>query len=560
MIVNIILLVLISLFSFIFCINKPINRNILLENPEIIADNIINSNKRNNSFLSFATSGCILSFEDGIKKYIFYEKGWEISFQLKYKNEGNSDNCNCNRNLLLKSPIPYVLKDTKVEGGNNLKYNITSDILKINFNLKNGKSVIISYKIFYKDILSMFFDKYTVYIEKGIKYIFRARQPLEIFGNEYGKLKEAKQKNGAKYYYYNDTNYGFKEKIYLSAYGIKFKSDLIVKLDFNYGRILKYISVPNLHQFGNNVIISSNIKSNLNENLYSFENDKRFITVKSNERKDKFIFKFSKEVESRIDNEWKVEGADLVYNCTKNIRKKVKEILCNKNSKEKDYIILGKWVYNNIKYNSSYLGAKWTVDEILEKKVGVCDHITKLYNAFLNCINIDAMYANGFAHTQNDYNINLTRTHAWTMAKIDEKWIPLDATWNFFDGKLPVSHIFKYYGVGYRRTSADWGTFGNVLDDIISKIKIFQSNSKPECGLNITALSFLSRELKDDDEGDFELVFNYNDNYNVRFSLFKKISLLMVILLIIIIMIFNCLKKRNKKKNPELGVELNEEI
>ena len=32
-----------------------------------------------------------------------------------------------------------------------------------------------------------------------------------------------------------------------------------------------------------------------------------------------------------------------------------------------------------------------TLDEILEKKVGVCHHMTLLYNSFLNCINIDAM-------------------------------------------------------------------------------------------------------------------------------------------------------------------------
>ena len=33
------------------------------------------------------------------------------------------------------------------------------------------------------------------------------------------------------------------------------------------------------------------------------------------------------------------------------------------------------------------------------------------------------------------------------MAKIDGEWVPLDATWNLFEKKVPVTHIFKNYGV-----------------------------------------------------------------------------------------------------------------
>ena len=31
------------------------------------------------------------------------------------------------------------------------------------------------------------------------------------------------------------------------------------------------------------------------------------------------------------------------------------------------------------------------------------------------------------------------------MAKIDGEWVPLDATWNLFEKKVPVTHIFKNY-------------------------------------------------------------------------------------------------------------------
>ena len=43
-----------------------------------------------------------------------------------------------------------------------------------------------------------------------------------------------------------------------------------------------------------------------------------------------------------------------------------------------------------------------TVDEILENKVGVCAHMTRLYNSFLNCIGIKAIYTKGYAQTKND--------------------------------------------------------------------------------------------------------------------------------------------------------------
>ena len=81
---------------------------------------------------------------------------------------------------------------------------------------------------------------------------------------------------------------------------------------------------------------------------------------------------------------------------------------------------MGRWVYENIKYNLDYVGEKWTVDQILEKRIGVCSHKAKLYNVFLNCINIDAVYTIGFAHTSNNNNIELNTLHAGQLQKLME--------------------------------------------------------------------------------------------------------------------------------------------
>ena len=43
-------------------------------------------------------------------------------------------------------------------------------------------------------------------------------------------------------------------------------------------------------------------------------------------------------------------------------------------------------------------------------------------------------------------NENESNSHAWTLAKIDGVWVPLDATWDLFDKSVPITHIFQHYG------------------------------------------------------------------------------------------------------------------
>ena len=232
--------------------------------------------------------------------------------------------------------------------------------------------------------------------------------------------------------------------------------------------------------------------------------------------------------------------------------------MSNSNSIEKDYIILGRWVFNNIEYDLKYTNEQWTVEQILDKKVGVYSHKTRLYNAFLNCINIDAMYAKGYIQTENDNNINLEKQHAWTLAKIDGKWVPLDVSNNIFNGKLPIGFIFRYYGDINRNTDVDWGLFGEELSNIKNETN-FQLNSNPTFDLKIKALSFFSRELEDDDEGDFELYLdNDDDEKDVKLNLDDNFLYLIIIPIIIVVVlilsvfaVFIYLKKR-KTNNENL--------
>ena len=152
------------------------------------------------------------------------------------------------------------------------------------------------------------------------------------------------------------------------------------------------------------------------------------------------------------------------------------------------------------------------------------------------------MYTNGFAHTENNNNIDLEKRHAWTVAKIDGKWLPLDATWNIFNGKLHLGDILRYYGVNYRETKVDWGVFLDILSTNEEKLKL-----DPSVSLKITALSFLSRELEDDDEGDFDITFN---DYSIYIYIIIISSVIIAFILAICFM--RLIKRKRIKENEGL--------
>ena len=154
--------IIITLFSVIFCVNKPISEIIEIPKPQIVSSYMINSGHKINSFLSLSGSKCDLRFAEMVIKYIFHEDGDEIDYQIKYINQGSSDNCIIRKNLTK----PYNISEANIEGADNLNYKIDSNLLEINFYLKSDKYAILSYKLFYKYNPSKFYRTFTFYIEK----------------------------------------------------------------------------------------------------------------------------------------------------------------------------------------------------------------------------------------------------------------------------------------------------------------------------------------------------------------------------------------------------------
>ena len=112
-----------------------------------------------------------------------------------------------------------------------------------------------------------------------------------------------------------------------------------------------------------------------------------------------------------------------------------------------DFVKVGKWIKENIAYDYNCSGDDITATKTLEEKRGVCDHITKLFNAFAYSLGYQVIYANGFVLDKNTFGME--DNHAWSIININKKgtkWLPFDATNGIFSGKLPITHVYQKIG------------------------------------------------------------------------------------------------------------------
>ena len=154
---------------------------------------------------------------------------------------------------------------------------------------------------------------------------------------------------------------------------------------------------------------------------------------------------------NKLDDEFIAYLSNKFYDINKDninntIKAKAEEILNDTNSEYKDkpdYYKIGKFVNSYITYDLSFHGKNLTVSEIYEKRRGVCEHYTLLYNAMLNAIGIKTIKTFGWAFDKDQtYANQSTVGHAWTVALINNSFIELDSTWDLFEG-VPAGHILK---------------------------------------------------------------------------------------------------------------------
>ena len=211
---------------------------------------------------------------------------------------------------------------------------------------------------------------------------------------------------------------------------------------------------------------------NLKEILYDIQPEKNLI-----DSEEKFIFQY----DNLNAKKTKINFHIIVENSTSNFifngnneyltriptedlqffKSLVNQILISDKSNYPDFKKIGKWVHNNIKYNFEFSGKKYSAKEIFNMKQGVCEHFTILYNTLLTAYGIDTIKVSGYAKDitennikvkkrkdENNQNEDPSERHSWTLAKINNEWVPLDATWDLFDKNVPITHIFENYGNG----------------------------------------------------------------------------------------------------------------
>ena len=392
----------------------------------------------------------ITFFEDGEENIIIFTlkainlpKGYQItSYRMKFPNKGTITNYNA---LFRKKVGKYILRKDEFTFMFKLFNNEEIDI-KLKFKTKNSNI----FKLYRCEYISLPISNFGIPGTISVK----GSEKVAIIGTKLGHLKNNKESNT--YYWkgivkskkiFDYVFIGYKTARWIGSVKGIIKSNKNSNLNEN----VEFHIFP-YFLGGNNKIHKYDVLSNNSKNIddrNNIQKDNKII-FKSNMRKKYAFFKIESTFSNYISPKWKLRTTlsnQHKLNDKNFFRNKAKEIISKDKSNSPNYIKLGRWVNKNMKYDIKYLGKKMSPEEILNKLIGVCEHYTILYNALLNSIGIKTIYTTGYAYNSKEKLLNnpLDNYHAWTIAKIDNKWIPLDSTWGIFEGKLPLSHVFDTF-------------------------------------------------------------------------------------------------------------------
>ena len=218
------------------------------------------------------------------------------------------------------------------------------------------------------------------------------------------------------------------------------------------------LKIPKYYIGGNLNLEKYEIKCSLGsgvDNKYIFEEDNTYKIKMENVASNKVFFQIIATFKNSVLSNWEISNEDEneitpINNELKNAFKPVvNHILENDKSNYPNFYKIGKFIHEYITYDKSYSGKDMNPIEIYNERRGVCEHFTILYNILLGVIDIPAIYICGLANNGEGGKTQIrdieNERHAWTLAKINGRWIPLDATWGILKGIMPVSHVFQHY-------------------------------------------------------------------------------------------------------------------
>ena len=229
------------------------------------------------------------------------------------------------------------------------------------------------------------------------------------------------------------------------------------------------ITIPKDFVGGNNEIITYKVSTSQNDKIIKTDDNKitaKFINyqnsdgfvridarIRNNYNNFYWLNDFDINETLAIDNSYISDYNTLIYN-----------IKQQDTSDNPVHVKIAKWVYENMKYDESFVGRNMTSKEILELKTGVCEHYALLYQDLLRSIGIPAKTVTGISY---DFDKDKFENHAWVMVNYNSQWLPIDPTWGIYSGKLPISHIFMYND----KTATSWKAPADVINGISVKVE-----------------------------------------------------------------------------------------
>ena len=397
----------------------------------------------------------------------------DINYELKAV--GLPDNMKFNsgsHSFIIDTNIDIIIFE--IDGIEQTEYEYEKYSLRFNINLENLQSnkIHIKYKESpkyekmtkeEKNYRKIFRIKYYGLSERLVgenaKYILRNESDLEIinFENEFFlKTKDNEYQWGGKV-----PEGGKKTVVRLSKKEgkVNFEEKHVIKSVDN--NLIKNTTteIPFCYVGGNNQIINFKYFSPQTERINMNQKKKIFEIKYINTKSKTAEFNVRGELINRCRGNWSInltkeEIDSLIPPDFKQnkiaFNKIANDIIKQYDEEHKDDLIIvpsvvkiGKWVKQNIKYDITYVGMNQiTATETLNNKRGVCHHITKLFNALMYSLGYQTIYILGYA-LDKKIKYGIEDSHAWSLVNIDGKWLPFDATWGIFSGKLPVTHIFK---------------------------------------------------------------------------------------------------------------------
>ena len=234
---------------------------------------------------------------------------------------------------------------------------------------------------------------------------------------------------------------------------IKFHSNSLIKRT-------KFL-IPIEFVGGNNEIINITPSSAQANDIILDEKKRQYIFKYTNNKYKKGELIIKGEFKNRCKGEWNVDLTDKEIEKLmpeedikdKEQLKKIAMTIINDFDNENkdsdfeylDFMKIGIWVKNNIKYNYGYIGKKCSALKIYKMKAGVSYHCTRLSNALLYSLGYKVINVSGY-YCKNGLKFDQYNIHAFSLIKLDDnKWHPFDATFGIFTGKLHVGYVFKAF-------------------------------------------------------------------------------------------------------------------